>query len=71
MAHICSCSLLVFTTALGPPPPTLIDKDKDVGSGNLELARFKQTNTTVNIKHTGVDCFSLVVFLGPLNKMNL
>lgn len=69
MAHICSCSLLVFTTAQGPPPPTLIDKDKDVGSGNLELARFKQMNT-VNIKHTGEDCFSLFA-LGPLNKMNL
>lgn len=41
MAHICSCSLLVFTTALGPPPPTLTDKDKDVGSENLDLATFK------------------------------
>ena len=70
MAHICSCSLLVFTTALGPPPPTLIDKDKDVGTGYLQLARFKQMNTTINIKHSGVDCFSLFS-LGSTKKMNL
>lgn len=37
MAHICSSSLLVFTTALGLPPPRLIDrerkKDGDDGIG--------------------------------------
>lgn len=26
----------------GPPPPTLTDKDKDVGSENLDLATFKR-----------------------------
>lgn len=29
MAHICSSSLLVFTTALGLPPPRLMDRDRE------------------------------------------
>lgn len=33
MAHICSSSLLVFTTAPGLPPPSLMDGDRDTHTG--------------------------------------
>lgn len=40
MAHICSSSLLVFTTALGLPPPRLMDREwkKDGDDGSEEYS---------------------------------
>lgn len=46
MAHICSSSLLVFTTAPGLPPPSLMDGERDThtGVGGDEGQHFSNTS---------------------------
>lgn len=39
MAHICSSSLLVFTTALGLPPPRLMDRE-----GKIEMMTVRSVS---------------------------